>query len=92
MKIMEVSPFSKEAKILMEELSSTLESLTESSGQNSIQLEDLTKPNAKFVVAYEKGIPVGCGSFRPLTPEIAEIKECMRNTLVNKLEKPFFCI
>lgn len=74
MKIMEVSPFSEDAKMLMEELSSTLESLTGSSGQNSIQLVDLTKPNAKFVVAYEKGMPVGCGSFRPLTPDIAEIK------------------
>ncbi|WP_400247422.1 GNAT family N-acetyltransferase [Niallia sp. JL1B1071] len=74
MKIIEVSPFSKDAKMLMEELSQSLVSITGSSGQSSIQLENLTKPNAKFVIAYKKGMPVGCGAFRPLTPQIAEMK------------------
>src|SRR5512142_46911 len=60
---------------LMDELSATLTAITGDSGRSSFDLNAVRVPRALFVVARnEEGQAAGCGAFRPLTPEIAEIK------------------
>lgn len=75
MKIVEVSPDTKDALLLMDELSDELESITGDSGRKSFNFSDVCVPNSIFVVAYnENGEAVGCGGIRPINKNIAEVK------------------
>lgn len=75
MKIISQSPFSKDAKFLMDELSASLETITGSTGKVNFNPEDVCETRALFVIAYDdEGEAVGCGSFRPMNEEIAEVK------------------
>lgn len=68
-------PTSADAQALMDELSATLANITGDSGKSSFDLDDVRVPRACFVVARDAGKQaVGCGAFRPLQDEIAEVK------------------
>ncbi|WP_445487482.1 GNAT family N-acetyltransferase [Niallia sp. 03133] len=74
MKIIEDSPYSEDAELLIKELSETLTVLTGSSGENSFHLDSVCAPRALFVIAYFQEEPVGCGAIQPLNQHIAEVK------------------
>lgn len=74
MRILECSPYSEDATEMLHELSQSLLVITGNDGKQSFDLEDMCHPNSKFVLAYCKEQAVGCGAFRPITPEIAELK------------------
>ena len=60
---------------LMDELSATLAAMTGDSGRSSFDPDDVRVPRALFVLARnEEGQAVGCGAFRPLQADIAEVK------------------
>lgn len=65
---------SKEANDLIEELSFELTKITGNSGKSSFENSDLYNPRSIFVIARENGNTVGCGAFREISNEIAEIK------------------
>jgi GNAT superfamily N-acetyltransferase len=68
-------PASIDSLELMEELSSTLASITGDSGKSSFDPDDVRGSNACFVVARDaEGRAVGCGAFRPLQERVAEVK------------------
>lgn len=68
-------PASAVACELMDELSATLAAITGDSGRSSFDLNDVRVHRALFVLARnEAGQAVGCGAFRPLQDEIAEVK------------------
>lgn len=68
-------PTSAVAGQLMDELSATLAAITGDSGRSSFDPDDVRVPKALFVVARnEEKQTVGCGAFRPLQDEIAEVK------------------
>ncbi len=73
--IFETDPNSKDAIFLMEELSSTLESITGSSGKSSFSTTDINENHGVFAIAYsEKEEPVGCGAIRRINDKTAEVK------------------
>lgn len=75
MKITKSEPWSKDAIILIEELSKTLEKITGDNGKNSFNHKDVCVPRSLFVVAYDhEEKAVGCGAFRPINEEVAEVK------------------
>lgn len=63
-----------QAAALMDELSAELENITGNSGRGSFDNSDINNPRSIFVIAWENGIAVGCGAFRELSDDIAEIK------------------
>lgn len=65
---------SKDAIALIEELSDELKSITGDSGQSSFNSTDINNKRSLFVIARENGRAVGCGAFREISGEIAEIK------------------
>jgi GNAT superfamily N-acetyltransferase len=66
---------SKDANELIEELSDELYRMTGSNGRGSFDNSDIDNPRAIFVIAREdNGMAVGCGAFREVTGEIAELK------------------
>ena len=68
-------PKNKDATGLLNELSSELETITGSSGRSSFNIDDVIIPKSLFVIARDsKGKAVGCGSFRPINENIAEVK------------------
>lgn len=68
-------PESKVAQQLLKELSAQLAAITGASGESSFDVTDVRSPKACFVVAQDDtGQPLGCGGFRPVEAEIAEIK------------------
>jgi len=73
--ISEESLRTKDAKILLDELSETLKSITGSSGRSSFDPKDVEVSRGVFVVARNKaGEAVGCGGFRPVDENVAEVK------------------
>ncbi|HEX2939064.1 MAG TPA: GNAT family N-acetyltransferase [Ruminiclostridium sp.] len=69
------SPFSVDAISLMNELSKCLQDITGDSGNSSFDANDVCNSRAIFVIARnESGKPVGCGTFRPMNEETAEVK------------------
>lgn len=75
MKIIKTDPWSKDAIMLMEELSKTLKKITGDSGENSFDLKDVCVPRSLFVVEYDhEEKAIGCGAFRPINEEVAEVK------------------
>jgi GNAT superfamily N-acetyltransferase len=68
-------PRSKDAIILIDELSAELECITGNSGKGSFNIDDVCVEKAMFVIARNvKGEAIGCGSFRPINKDVAEIK------------------
>ncbi|MGE8510316.1 GNAT family N-acetyltransferase [Paraburkholderia terricola] len=68
-------PSSTDARILLDELSATLAVLTGDGGQSRFSVRDVAVDTARFVVARSAfGTPLGCGAFRPLREDIAELK------------------
>jgi GNAT superfamily N-acetyltransferase len=68
-------PGSADAHVLMEELSATLARITGDSGKASFDPNDVRATKARFVVARNiETQAVGCGAFRPLDENIAEVK------------------
>jgi GNAT superfamily N-acetyltransferase len=65
---------SKEAIDLIDELSMELSNITGNSGRGSFDNSDINNPRSLFVIAKENGIAVGCGAFRELSNDTAEIK------------------
>lgn len=65
---------SEEGKRLIKELSGTLEKITGSSGKGSFDNSDMLNPRSIFVIARDDNKAVGCGAFRKITSDIAEIK------------------
>lgn len=70
-----IDPGEPDAIALMSELSARLQQITGSSGNASFDPDDVRGRGAAFLVARtHTGDAVGCGSYRPLQPGIAEIK------------------
>jgi ribosomal protein S18 acetylase RimI-like enzyme len=68
-------PATPDASSLMEELSEALARITGDSGKSSFDPNDVRVDNARFVVARDRqGQALGCGAFRPLQEDIAEVK------------------
>jgi GNAT superfamily N-acetyltransferase len=68
-------PATPEAHALLEALSDTLAAITGSSGKSSFNADDVRGPRSVFAVARAaSGEPVGCGAFRPLSEDVAELK------------------
>jgi ribosomal protein S18 acetylase RimI-like enzyme len=68
-------PATADASYLLENLSKALARITGDSGNASFDPDDVRGANAQFVVARTStGEPVGCGAFRPLHGQTAEIK------------------
>ena len=68
-------PTSYDAALLMDELSDCLMTITGDSGKNSFRVEDVCNNRSLFVVARDQdGTAVGCGAFRPIDNNTAEIK------------------
>jgi GNAT superfamily N-acetyltransferase len=66
--------FSSDVNELLDELSAELDTITGNSGQGSFDISDINNLRSIFVIAREKGIAVGCGAFREISAEIAEVK------------------
>lgn len=68
-------PNTQDAKMLMNLLSDTLESITGDSGRNSFDVSDVCVPRSLFVIARNRdGNPIGCGAIRPIDLHTAELK------------------
>lgn len=74
----------KDALMLMDELSKTLEGITGSNGRNSFNSEDMCVSGSVFVVAYDdEGEAVGCGALRPIKEGVAELKRMYAKNKLN---------
>jgi GNAT superfamily N-acetyltransferase len=67
-------PGSADADALMDELSATLAHITGDSGKASFDPNDVRAAKARFVVGDIERQAVGCGAFRPIDENIAEVK------------------
>lgn len=68
-------PSHDHARVLIDELSSTLAALTGDSGAASFTPDNFRHPRALFVLACAPGGELlGCGALRPLDGDIAELK------------------
>ncbi|TCM40621.1 GNAT family N-acetyltransferase [Novosphingobium sp. ST904] len=68
-------PHDPEAVAVMERLSEALAAITGDGGTSSFDPADVLVPRALFVVARNgEGAVIGCGAYRPLEEEVAEIK------------------
>lgn len=65
---------SSTARTLVDELSNELQTITGNSGRACFQDTDINNPRLLFVVALEGEVAVGCGAFRELSDDTAEIK------------------
>jgi ribosomal protein S18 acetylase RimI-like enzyme len=74
-RICPTDPGAPAARALIDALSETLADITGDSGRASFDPEDVRGPRAMFVVAVgPDGEAVGCGAFRPLDGDTAELK------------------
>lgn len=68
-------PRDPDAICVMERLSGALVTLTGDGGTSSFDPAEVLLPRAQFVVARDaQGAVIGCGAYRPLEGEVAEIK------------------
>jgi GNAT superfamily N-acetyltransferase len=73
--ILAEDPDTPDAVQLMEELSKALEAITGNSGRSSFDPNDVRVPGSLFVIARDQaGEAIGCGAFRPIHKDTAEIK------------------
>ncbi|WP_288377439.1 GNAT family N-acetyltransferase [Chryseobacterium culicis] len=59
---------------LIDRLNTTLTTISGESGIRSASLDDFTQEKSLFLIAVNDEKAIGCGGFRPLSPEICEIK------------------
>ncbi len=75
MKVEACDPRDPDAAVVMERLSGALATITGDGGASSFDPADVLLPRALFVVAREgEGAVIGCGAYRPLEDDVAEIK------------------
>jgi GNAT superfamily N-acetyltransferase len=67
-------PESPEARELVEELSVLLNQITGDDGKSSFNHKDMADPRAAFVIMKVDREYVACGSLRPITDEVCELK------------------
>lgn len=72
--IIAISPSDEEARALMRELDAEIAALYPDSMINGIDGVEFEKSGGYFVVAQQENRTIGCGGFRPLDEECAEIK------------------
>ena len=72
--IIPVSPAVEEARELIRELDSEIAGLYPGSPINGIDVAEFEKAGGYFVIAKEAGQALGCGAFRPVGEQCAEIK------------------
>ena len=72
--IKETSIDSVDAQEMMNLLSSSLKSITGSSGKNSFDSNAFNEKVNVFLLAYHQDEAVGCGALRRITNDTAEIK------------------
>ena len=65
---------SSEAKNIIDELSEELQIITGNSGRGSFQASDINNSRSLFVIAIEEGVAIGCGAFREVSEDTAEVK------------------
>lgn len=63
-----------DAKKLLDELSDALQKITGCSGRASFDVSDMDNPGSVFAVAREDGTAAGCGAYRAISADTAEIK------------------
>jgi putative acetyltransferase len=63
-----------EAVLLLERLTAELARRYHDDGSGFFRPEDVLQPRSGFLVARWQGEPIGCGAYRPLRDDIAEIK------------------
>ena len=81
MNIKEEDIESKDAVILINQLSDTLSKITGSSGKSSFNNDDVKNDRSLFVIGRINGKPAGCGAIREISKDTAELK---RMYAVNK--------
>ena len=92
MKIIEKSPNTPEAIILMNELSKILESITGDNGKSSFNPNDVCTLKAVFVIAYNQNEEaIGCGAIRPINGKVAEVKRMYAKTKENGIGTKILC-
>jgi GNAT superfamily N-acetyltransferase len=74
MVIVAISPAHEEACTLMHELDTEIATLYPNSVISGIDEAEFEKAGGYFVIAQEGGQTIGCGGFRPVHQECAEIK------------------
>lgn len=74
MRIVAVSPASGEARELIRELDMEIAALYPGLPINGIDAAEFESAGGYFVIATGAGQPLGCGAFRPLGEDCAEIK------------------
>ncbi len=71
---------SEDAKELICELSEELKMITGDDGRGSFDYSDMDHKRSVFVVVRDHGIPVGCGAFREISDDTAELKRMYTRT------------
>ena len=69
-----ISPTEKEASLLVDELDRTLDERYPESPKHTFDAVGFENAGGYFVVAREEDRLLGCGSFRPISTDCAEIK------------------
>ena len=59
---------------LIHKLNASLITISGESGSKSANLDDFTQAKALFLIAVNDEKAIACGGFRPLSPEICEVK------------------
>lgn len=77
-----VPPEDRDLHILIEKLDEELLTLYPAEGIYGLDFSDPKVNEMTFCMAYVNGTPSGCGAYRPLTGEVAELKRFF-------VEKPF---
>lgn len=72
--ITEKSILDKDAQILICELNSVLKEITGADGTASFSFSDVETEESAFLIAYIDEKPTGCGAFRKISNDVAEIK------------------
>lgn len=74
MKFIDCDPEHPDAKMVLSRLSKTLLKVIGDSGQSSFEADDVRKSRSVFVVGYDESYPIACGSLRPISEQIVELK------------------
>jgi putative acetyltransferase len=69
-----VDPRDADAEALVAALTDELSRLYREDGSGNFRPDDVLGPRSGFVVGRIGGRPVACGAYRPMGPEVAEIK------------------